>query len=498
MARIRTLFIALAAFSLLVPLSLAGGKIPDRPEKLKYGKLKFELPDADTYRFALDNGIVAFIGENHELPLVRLGLTIRTGSFVEPQDKPGVASLTGSMIRSGGTKSMSAEAFDERADFLAANLSSSVGQTSGSATMNCTTPTLNECLDLFFEMVRYPRFQEDRLELEKSNRLESMKQRNDDARSIASREWQWLMRGRDHFSARQLTGAQLEAITHEDLVAFHATFWRPENFILTISGDVDTKAILKEMNTRFADWKAVGPAPAWPPKASKHLPIPGVYFVDKDIPQGRVNIGHLGLQDANWSNPDRYAIALMNEILGGGGFTSRITKKVRSDEGLAYSAWSSYRIGSWAPGLFSVGYQSKSSSVALAAKLSIAEIQRIQAEGVSEEELNVAKAAYIDTFPQRFDSIHSVVSLFANDEYIGRNTDYWKNYQENYQKVTVKDIQRVAKSYLHPDKLVFLIVGKWDEIKAGDADGRASMKLFYDGKATEIPLRDPLTLETTQ
>ncbi len=495
MASMKTLTLALAAAALALPLSFAGEAIPKRPEELKYGKLQFDIPDAASFRHTLDNGIVAYIGEDHTLPLVDIGIRVRAGAFLVNVDKPGVAALTGTMMRRGGTTTMSAEQFDEKTDFLAAQLSSSMGDTAGSASMNCTTPTLSECLDLFFEMLRHPGFQEDRLALEKSNMLESMKQRNDDAGDIASREWQWLLRGKDHFSSRQLTAKQLEAITRDDLVAFHKAYWQPGNFMVTISGDIDTKTILAELNKRFADWKAEGPAVPWPPKASTYKPVPGVYYVDKDIPQGKVRIGHLGLADPTWSNPDRFAVSVMNDILGGGGFTSRITKKVRSDEGLAYSAGSSYRKGIFAPGSFTIYYQSKSASVALAAKLSLEEIQRIQSEEVSEEELQVAKASFIDTFPQYFESAEAVVNLYTRDEYLGRSHDYWKNYRKNLEKVTVKDVLRVAKKYLHPDKFVFLIVGKWAEVAPGDADGRASMKLFNDGKASALPLRDPLTLE---
>ncbi|MDQ7088186.1 MAG: pitrilysin family protein [Acidobacteriota bacterium] len=439
--------------------------------------------------------MVVYVGEDHALPLVDLSITVRAGAFLDDPAKPGVATLTGRMVRRGGTKTLSAEDFDEKADFLAAQISSFGGDISSGASFNCTTQTLDACLDLFFDMIQNPAFEVERLDLEKENILEGLKQRNDDAGTILGREWGWLMRGRDHFTARQLTAAELDAITRDDLVAFHKKYWLPKNMMVTVSGDVDTGAILDTLAKRFAPWKSEGPEVPWPPAAPDHTPRPGVYYVDKDIPQGKVYIGHLGIQDENWNHPDRFAVALMNEILGGGGFTSRITNRVRSDEGLAYSAGSVYRVGRFWPGMFRIVFQSKSATVPLAAKIALEEVRRIQNEPVSQEELDIAKAAFIDTFPQAFESIESIVNTFADDEYTGRPRDYWKKYRDRVRAVTAKDVQKAARKYLHPDQVVFLVVGKWDEIVKGDPDGRATMKEFFEGRATRLPLRDPLTLE---
>ena len=478
-----------------LPLGFAADEIPARPEQIEYKELKFEVPDPASFRHTLSNGIVVYVGENQELPLVDLSVMVRTGSYLDPADKPGVASLTGAMIRRGGAGEQGPDEFDEAADFLAAQLSSFVGDTQAGASMNCTSQTLDDCLTLFFEMIRTPRFDEDRLALEKTNILEQMKQRNDDARSIASREWGWLMHGENHFSSRSLTQAQLEAIGRDDLVAFHEKYFRPDNMMITVSGNVDTAKILEKLEQKFAGWTDRGEKVPWPPAAPAGSAAPGVYYVDKDIPQGRVRIGYKTFADPDWSNPDRYAVALMNEVLGGGGFTSRLTKRIRSDEGLAYSAGSSYSIGSYMPGTFSIYYQSKSETVALAAKIAAEEIRKIQQEPISEEELAVAKAAFIDTFPSYFESTDAVISLYAQDEYIGRSHDFWKSYRENYDKVTIKDIQKAAKKYLDAQKLVFLVVGDKAAIEVGDANDRADMTLFHEGKSTTLPLRDPLTLE---
>lgn len=475
-------------------LSLDATAVPDHPSKLKYGKLKFEVPDAARYRHTLSNGMVVYVGEDHALPLVDIGITVRAGAFLDDPAKPGVAGFVGTMLRRGGTAGMNAETFDEKADLLAAQISTFGGDTSSGASLNCTTQTLDKCLDLFFDMLEHPAFQQDRLDLEKDNALEAMKQRNDDAGDILRREWGWRMYGMDHFSTRRMTADQLATIIRDDLIAFHEKYWLPKNMLVTVSGDVKTEEILAELERRFGAWRAEGPEVPWPPARPEAKPVPGVYYVEKEIPQGKVYIGHLTYQAKDWNDEDRFALSVMNDILGGGGFTSRITNRIRSDEGLAYSAGSSFRVGLYWPGTFRISFQSKSATVALAAKLGLEEIRRIQSEPVTEQELEIAKASFIDTFPQSFESAARIVGTFAMDEYIGRPHSYWKKYRDRIEKVTAKDVQRVAKEYLHPDSVVFLIVGDWEAIAAGDADHRASMKEFFGGKATELPLRDPLTL----
>ncbi|MBP7146658.1 MAG: insulinase family protein [Acidobacteria bacterium] len=493
--------IAIAAL-LCAPCALAeaprAGEIPAHPRELKYGELRFNVPDAAKYRFALKSGVVAYVAEDHNLPLVNIDLFVRAGAFLEPAEKTGLAGLTGTMMRKGGAGELNAEQFDERADFLAAQISSSGGATQSSAGLDCISPVLDDALNLFFDMLRRPRFQEDRLAIEKDQIVEAMKQRNDDADSILSREWSWLMYGPEHVAAREQTKKQLEGIGREDLLSFHKSYWRPENIVVAVSGDVDTKKILAELDRRFADWarEAKGPKVAWPPQQAPRPAAPGVYHVEKDIPQGKVSIGHLATQwDKDYANPDNFALMVTNDILGGGGFTSRVTKRIRSDEGLAYSAGSGYSVGNFWPGVFRIFFQTKNATVAYASKISLEEVRRMQQEPVSDKELATSKNSFTETFPRAFDSAAKIAGTFANDEHMGRPHSYWQRYRDSIKAVTAADVQRVAKQYLKPEQLSMLIVGKWAEIEPGDVDGRAKMAEFFGGKVTHLPLRDPLTLE---
>jgi predicted Zn-dependent peptidase len=472
-------------------------ELPRHPRDLKYGPLKFDVPDPGKYQYKLKNGLSAWIAEDFSLPLVNVSLKIRAGQFLAPE-RPGLAGLTGSLMRKGGAGDLTAEQFDERADFLAAEIGSSAGDTEAGVSMNCIVTQLDACLDLMFAMLETPRFQEDRIKVEKDQILEQMKQRNDDAQTILSREWAWLMYGESAFSSRKATKAELDALTRDDLVAFHRQWWRPEpgNMIVTASGAVKAQELIAKLDQRFAGWKAAGPKVPWPPALPAHAVKPGLYHVEKDIPQAKVLIGHRTIQwDPKWQNPDAYALQVMNDVLGGGGFTSRITKRVRSDEGLAYSAGSSLGIGNYWPGAFSVFFQTKSPTVAFASEIAMEEIASVQEKGVTADELATSRNQFVETFPQNFESPADTVGIFAADEYIGRPHAYWQNYRAAIGKVTSADVQRVAKQYLKQPEMAFLVVGKWAEIEKGDADGKATMKQFFGGNVTKLPLRDPLTLK---
>jgi len=470
-------------------------EIPDRPENLKFPPLKFDVPEAKKYQHRLSFGAPIYIAEDHSLPLIQVSLTLRGGSYLDPQEKPGVAELAGRLMRGGGTTELNAEKFDEQAEFLAAEIRSSSGDASMSASVSCLTQVLDDCLSLFFEMVRSPGFQQDRLDVEKGKILEDLKQRNDDARSILTREWAWQMFGEDYFASRRITAKELENLSREDLLEFHHRMWRPENVIVSVSGDIGTADALKRLEAHLGQLpRGEGPA-SWPPQKPTFEVIPGLYYVDKEIPQGKVLFGHRLPQVTDWDHPDQPALQVMNRILGGGGFTSRIVKRVRSDEGLAYSAGSILRERPFWPGEFFVTFQSKSSTVTLAAKIALEEIERIQREKASPEELTVAKNSLVDTFPRRFESARQIAGTYAFDNYLGRSHSYWESWRERVREVSLEDVQRVAREYLKPDSFVFVIVGDWDAIVAGDADQRASLTDLYKGDPQPLPLRDPLTLE---
>jgi zinc protease len=488
---------ALMAFVLLA-LAPAGllaqtQDIPPHPRELKFAQLDYTPPKRDKYRHVLSNGAVAYLVEDHELPLVNVTTLIRTGAYLEPEAKRGLASLTGTQIRVGGTTSKTAEQFDEAADFLAANLSSGIGDTQGTANLNCLTKDIDAGLALYFDMLKNPGFQADRLALAKSQILQGMERRNDSTTTIEAREWSRLMRGDKHFSTRESTKASVESITREDLMAFHKQYYQPAGFIFAVSGDFKTSEMLQKLEAALKGWPSTKASVPPVPKP-EFTPVAGVYAVHKaDVNQGRVRIGHVGVTR---DNPDAYAISIMNDILGGSGFTSRITSRVRSDEGLAYSAGSIFGQGVYYPSDFRAAFQSKSMSTPQAIDIVMEEINRIRTTKVSADELQTAKNSAIETFPLAFASAAQVAGTFAQDEYTNRPADYWEKYRDRIRAVTADDVQRVAHKYLQPEQLVILVVGNIDDITKGNPDKpqHSLAKLVRNGQIRRIPLPDPLTL----
>ena len=496
----RTFSVLLLALTLLVsaPVALLAQTgqqpgIPARPEELKYTTLTYNPPKRDKYRHVLSNGMVVYAVEDHDLPLVNISTLVHTGSYLDPAGKEGLASLVGSQMRAGGTQKMTAEQFDEAADFLAAQISSGVGPTQGGANLNLLAKDVDKGLGLYLEMLRTPAFQEDRLKLAKSQILQALERRNDNTSAIEAREWNRLIYGAEHFTSKDVTKASIESITRQDLVDFHQKYFQPAGFIIAASGDFKTDELLAKLEAAFKGWPSNKMAVPDVPKPT-HTPVAGIYAVHKpDVNQGRVSIGHIGsMRD----NPDSYALEIMNDILGGGSFTSRIMSRVRSDEGLAYSASSAYGMGVYFPGTFRAEFQSKSATTAQAIQIVLEEINRIRTVKVSAEELETSKNQAVETFPLIFSTAAQIAGTFAQDEYTKRPADYWDTYRQRISAVTADDVQRVAQKYLDPSKLVILVVGNIDDITKGNPDHPeySLSKLAATGQVRRIPLPDPLTM----
>lgn len=485
--------VAALAFAALASSSLNAAEIPDRPEKLQFKPLVYNPPNPAEFRVALKSGPIAYILPDKELPLVNLVVKVRVGKYLEPKGKEGLASFVGYLLSKGGTKSWSAEEFEEHTAFLAADVNSGIGDTQGDVSVNLLSKDLDEGLKILREVLTSPRFQDDKIDLRRQQLLQRMKQRNDNSRDIESRERSFLTRGENFWSNRHSTKASLESIAKSDLQAFHKAWFHPGNFVVAANGDFDRDALISKLEALFTDWPSRGATPPAIPTNTEFAKS-GAYLVDKEVNQGRVSIVLPGIQR---DNPDFNAVRIMNDILGGGGFTSRIMNRVRSDEGLAYSASSHFPGGVYYPSIFMAGFQSKSRTVAYASSIVIEEMERIRNEDVTDEEIQVSKASFIDTFPRNFGTKSQVADTFSEDEFTGRyakDKNYWKEYRDRVQAVTKAEIKRVAKKYLDPNKIVILVVGAKDDLLKGHPDHPERLESLAGGKVTELPLRDPFTM----
>lgn len=495
MKTLRASALALLGALLLAPAALA---VPPHPDKLTYPKFAYVPPTAKEYRAVLKSGPVAYVAEDRELPLVSISVTLRGGTYLDPSGKEGLADLAGYLLARGGTATKTAEQLEERLAFLAAQLNSSYGIDRGGVSLNLLAKDLDEGLAILREALTAPRFQDDKLKLRKDQLLSDMKSRNDDTADIEQRERGFLAFGEGYYANRYPTKASLDAITRDDLLAFHRKWVDPRNVVVTAAGDfgkgVTREKMIAKLDALFAKWPYKGEAAPPVPKPANAM-APGLYLVDKDVNQGRVSVMLPGLSR---DDADYDAALVMNDILGGGGFTSRITNRVRSDEGLAYSAGSGLVGGVWFPGTFRASFQSKVRTCAYATEIVLEEMKKVREADVTDEELQTAKSSFVDTLSRRFATKAQTMGVFADEEFTGRfakEPEYYRTYAARIEKVTKADVKRVAQRLLATDKVAVLAVGKKADMLDPDPKHPVKFPDLAGGKVVDVPLRDPMTMK---
>jgi predicted Zn-dependent peptidase len=469
--------------------------LPEHPDKLKYRPLRFDVPDAAAMRSQLPGGTVVYAVEDPALPVVDLQIYLKSGSFAEPEGKEGVADLAASLMRTGGTATRAPEALDEELDFLAANLAVSMGDVTGSATLSVLAKDFDKGLEVLVDVLRNPAFRQDKLDVLKEQTLDGLKARNDSTAAIEARESNLLFYGGYPIN-RLETKASIESISRDDLVAFHRSAFHPSKFVIAAAGAFRKDELLRKLEAAFRDWPKDETRPLGIPKVA-HEAKPGIYCFHKEgknVNQGRVTIGHMGL---DIHHPDVQAVRVMSYIFGAGGFSARLMQKVRTEEGLAYDVRSDFRPGTSYPFVFKIQFQSKSESCAVAAKLCLDELARLQKDGVSEKELRDARQFFLDAFPGLFFSTRiQTAATYAQAELLGLPKDYYRTYRDKIAALTTDDIRRVAREHLKPGKFAWVVVGNIPAIKAGDAKRPASLAEL--GAVSDVPLADPLTLKRIQ
>jgi len=427
-------------------------------QRMRIPALELTIPRVgrEVERRVLPNGLVLYLASDRSLPVFKAYALFRAGSLYEEPSRPGAAQFTASQLRSGGTEVMPFAALNEELEVLGFSVESGVSSEAISLNMSALAKDADRALDLFADIVRRPAFDAAPLETYRGRVAEDLRRVAENPSRLMMQEFSRVMYTEDHPSGRPLTPAQARAIRREDLLDHYRRFIRPDNMFLAVVGDFSVDELAAKVQQRLGDWSARGslglPAvPAVAPRFER-----GIFVIPRDLTQSNVVLGHFGIRR---SNPDRYAIQVMDIILGGGGFSSRIMDRVRTEEGLAYSVFSSFPVGTRDIGLFRVTVQTKNENVPRAVRSILDEMARMRESTVTPAELAGAKEAIINSFVFRFTSRFSVVTQLLTLEFDEYPPDYLDTLLDRYRAVTREDVQRVARQYLRPDDTTILVVG---------------------------------------
>lgn len=425
------------------------------PRTMTFPVVEFSPPEPE--RVVLDNGMVLYLLEDHELPLVTITATMRTGSWLDPADKIGLAAMTGAVMRIGGGGGLSAEEVDTELEQFAADVSIRIGRQSGSASLDVLSKDVTRGLEIFAGLIRTPAFDPARVELARSQAIEEIRRRQDNPGSIVGREFAKMLYGADHPSARESSLDSVKRLTRDDLVTFHRNTIHPNGMILGVTGDFKREEMLASLRKAFGDWEqGLVPELRISDVPEEESARPAVRFVGKDTLQTHLRVGHLSIKE---NDPDYVALAIANDILGGSSFRSRLFNDVRSKRGLAYSVGSRLNTGMHDQGVWLMRAETKLISTQEVIERFVANIERMRAEPVTEAELAEAKEAYVNSFVFSFSSPSAIVSRLIELEYDGLPKDFLRQLRAKVVKLTKEDIQAAAKKHLRPDQLKIVAVG---------------------------------------
>ncbi|HEX8986197.1 MAG TPA: pitrilysin family protein, partial [Bryobacteraceae bacterium] len=449
-----------------------------------YKSLKFpplhNVKVPEPTRYELPNGMAVYLVEDHELPLISASAIVRAGSRWEPAGKTGLASITGSVMRTGGTNSRPGDQLDLELDRLGASVETGIGQDSGRASVSVLKEDFDKGLDILADILQHPAFPQDKIELAKIAQRDQIARRNDNPNGIIFREFGRVLFGKDSPYARITEYDTINSITRDDLVAFHRRFFQPENVILGVWGDFDAAGVRGKIEEALGSWQRGGqPKPEVPAVDPAARERTGIYSINKpDMSQSWVLMGMLG---GKRSDPDYAPLEVMNEILGGG-LASRLFSHVRTDQGLAYAVFSAWQPAWDRPGIFAAGGSSKPATTMKLYKSIRHELETIASGGVTADELARAKDGLLKSSAFDFDSTGKIVERLMTYEYFGYPKDFLQQHRVQLDAVSSADVARVARQYIKPEGFSLIVLGNE---KAYDAP------LSSLGKVTELDYSIP-------
>ncbi|MBI1823847.1 MAG: insulinase family protein [Nitrospirae bacterium] len=415
-------------------------------------------------KIELGNGMTILLLEDHTLPMLQVDLLVRAGSILDPANKSGLAYLTANLLEDG-TESRTSKEIADAFDKMGTDFGVSPGVDYISFSTKLLKKDLGQGMELFSDILIHPQFPDRELSREKNELLSRLQDQKDDPETVASLAFDKAVFG-EHPYHQPLAGDEIsvKSIASEDLKSFYKSFYNPKNSILVLVGDLTPAEAKKVIEKHFGSWlpKALfTPKHPLPEKSMKKE----IILIDKELAQTSVILGHLGISR---NNPDYYPLQVMNYILGGGGFSSRMLANIRENKGLVYGL-DSHFYPYFETGSFRVMFQTKNGSANDAISEVLSEIRKIQNERVSPDELQEAKDYLIGSYPLKMDTYSKLAGILISQEFYGLGLDYFDKYTVWIQKVTLEDIQRVARQYLDPDHFILVAVGKQSEAKIQSA-----------------------------
>jgi zinc protease len=453
----KNLLLLLVAMVTVFPVQRATGQVVTNWKQIPVPQLPAFKPQQPK-RIELSNGMVIFLQEDHELPLIGASARIRGGSVNEPAEKTGLVDIYGEVWRTGGTKSQTGDQLDDFLEVRAAKVETGGGPDSTTISFSCLKGDLDDVFKAFVDVLENPEFRADKIDIARKAMQDAISRRNDEIGEIAHREAVRLAYGPENPYARIPEYSTVDAINRQDLIDWHDKYIHPNNIILGISGDFDSAAMESRLRAAFESWPK---GPAFPKNNIQYNPAkPGYYLIPKeDVNQSNIRMVALG---TTRDNPDYYAISVFNEAFGGG-FSSRLFNDIRTKRGLAYGVGGGIGTNFGHPGILQISMGTKSQSTVEAVQAVDEDVTNLTKEPITEDEIQRAKDAILNAFIFRLDSPDKILGERMTYEYYGYPPDWLDKYQAEIKKVTAAQVNAVAAKYLHKDQLAVLVVGNTKE-----------------------------------
>jgi zinc protease len=453
----KNLLLLLVAMVTVFPVQRATGQVVTNWKQIPVPQLPAFKPQQPK-RIELSNGMVIFLQEDHELPLIGASARIRGGSVNEPAEKTGLVDIYGEVWRTGGTKSQTGDQLDDFLEVRAAKVETGGGPDSTTISFSCLKGDLDDVFKAFVDVLENPEFRAEKIDIARKAMQDAISRRNDEIGEIAHREAVRLAYGPENPYARIPEYSTVDAINRQDLIDWHDKYIHPNNIILGISGDFDSAAMESRLRAAFESWPK---GPAFPKNNIQYNPAkPGYYLIPKeDVNQSNIRMVALG---TTRDNPDYYAISVFNEAFGGG-FSSRLFNDIRTKRGLAYGVGGGIGTNFGHPGILQISMGTKSQSTVEAVQAVDEDVTNLTKEPITEDEIQRAKDAILNAFIFRLDSPDKILGERMTYEYYGYPPDWLDKYQAEIKKVTAAQVNAVAAKYLHKDQLAVLVVGNTKE-----------------------------------